>query len=68
MLPWESHVADSARKAMLSFLSGPDPEAEKALAIEASAGCRTILTGTWEHLFSCRTKLESGMSLWEVVI
>lgn len=58
----------SAWKATLSFFSGPDPEAEKALAIEASAGCSTILTGTWEHLFSCRTKLESGRPLWEVVI
>lgn len=58
----------SAQKAMLAFFSGSDPEAEKALAIEASAGCSAILTGTWEHLFSYPTKLESGRTLWEVVI
>lgn len=53
---------------MLSFFSGLDPNAKKALKTEASAGCTTILTGTWEHLFSCPTKLESGRTLWEVVI
>lgn len=53
---------------MLPLFSGPDPEAEKALAKEASAGCSAVLTGIWEHLFPCPTRQESGRILWKVVI